>query len=73
MKVYVEVRLDEWENGSGWSSGDSCEYEVDPDCEYTRDDLVDYVDDVLRLYLDDCRSNPRRWMECRGRCIKGGT
>lgn len=62
-KKYVEVREDDWVNGSGWSAGSPCEYEVDPDCEYTRGDLVDYVDDVLRLYLDDCRSKQAE-IEC---------
>lgn len=59
-KEHVEVRLDEWENGSGWSCGDACEYDYDPDHKHTRDDLIDYVDDALRLMLDDCRSREDR-------------
>lgn len=50
---YVEVRCDEWETGSGWSSGDSCEYDYDPEHHHTRDDLIDFVDDQLRLLLDN--------------------
>lgn len=60
---HVEVRLDEWETGSGWSSGDSCEYEYDPDHKHTRDDLIDYVDDQLRLMLDDCREDRLQRLE----------
>ena len=30
-KEHVEVRLDEWETGSGWSSGEFCEYDYDPE------------------------------------------
>ena len=52
-KEHVEVRVDEWETGSGWSSGDSCEYDYDPEHQHTRDDLVDFVDDQLRLLLDN--------------------
>nr|DAU29487.1 MAG TPA: hypothetical protein [Caudoviricetes sp.] len=52
-KEHVEVRVDEWETGSGWSCGDSCEYEYDPEHQHTRDDLVDFVDDQLRLLLDN--------------------
>lgn len=52
-KEHVEVRLDEWETGSGWSSGDSCEYDYDPEHQHTCDDLVDFVDDQLRLLLDN--------------------
>lgn len=63
MKVYVEVREDDWVNGSGWNDGNSCEYDYEPEYEFTRDDLVDYVDDVLRMYLDDCRSQDAQ-IEC---------
>ena len=59
-KEHVEVRGDEWETGSGWSSGDSCEYDYDPEHQHTRDDLVDFVDDQLRLLLDGCRSREER-------------
>ena len=52
-KEHVEVRLDEWETGSGWSDGDSCEYDYDPEHHHTRDDLVDFVDGQLRLLLDN--------------------
>lgn len=52
-KEHVEVRCDEWETGSGWSGGDSCEYDYDPEHQHTRDDLVDFVDDHLRLLLDN--------------------
>lgn len=52
-KEHVEVRCDEWETGSGWSGGDSCEYDYDPEHQHTRDDLVDFVDDQLRLLLDN--------------------
>lgn len=55
-KEHVEVRCDDWDTGSGWSSGDSCEYDYDPEHHHTRDDLVDFVDDQLRLLLDGCRS-----------------
>ena len=51
-KEHVEVRCDEWETGSGWSIGDSCEYDYDPEHQHTRDDLVDFVDDQLQLLLD---------------------
>ncbi len=59
-KEHVEVRLDEWETGSGWSCGDACEYDYDPDHKHTRDDLIDFADDQLRLMLDDCRSREDR-------------
>ncbi len=59
-KEHVEVRVDEWETGSGWSSGDSCEYDYDPERHHTSDDLVDFVDDQLRLLLDGCRSREER-------------
>lgn len=60
-KEHVEVRLGEWETGSGWSSGDSCEYDYDPEHQHTRDDLIDFVDDQLRLLLDNgCRSREDR-------------
>lgn len=59
-KEHVEVRLDEWETGSGWSIGDFCEYDYDPEHQHTRDDLVDFVDDQLRLLLDGCRSRDER-------------
>ena len=52
-KEHVEVRLDEWETGSGWSDGDSCDYDYDPEHQHTRDDLADFVDDQLRLLLDN--------------------
>lgn len=52
-KEHVEVRCDEWETGSGWSCGDSCEYEYDPEHHHSRDDLVNFVDDQLRLLLDN--------------------
>ena len=52
-KEHVEVRLDEWETGSGWSDGDSCDYDYDPEHQHTRDDLTDFVDDQLRLLLDN--------------------
>lgn len=52
-KEHVEVYLGEWETGSGWSSGESCEYDYDPEHQHTRDDLVDFVDDQLRLLLDN--------------------
>ena len=55
-KERVEVRLDEWDTGYGLSSGDSCEYDYDPEHHHTLDDLVDFVDDQLRLLLDGCRS-----------------
>ena len=57
---YVEVRVYDWETGSGWSSGDSCEYDYDPEHQHTRDDLVDFVDDQLRLLLDGCGSREER-------------
>ena len=59
-KEHVEVRCDEWETGSGWSSGDSCEYDYDPEHQHTRDDLVDFVDDQLRLLMDGYRSREDR-------------
>ena len=59
-KEHVEVRVDEWETGSGWSSGDSCEYEYDPSHHHTRDDLIDYVDDQIRLMLDAYRTREGR-------------
>ena len=57
---YIEVRVDDWETGSGWIGGDSCEYDYDPEHQHTRDDLVDFVDDQLRLLLDGCRSREER-------------
>lgn len=57
---HVEVRVDDWETGSGWSGGDSCEYDYDPEHQHSRDDLVDFVDDQLRLLLDGCRSREER-------------
>ena len=57
---YIEVRVDEWETGSGWSGGDSGEYDYDPEHQHTRDDLVDFVDDQLRLLLDGYRSREER-------------
>ena len=57
---YVAVRCDEWETGSGWSSGDFCEYDYDPEHQHTRDDLVDFVDDQLRLLMDGYRSREDR-------------
>lgn len=59
-KEHVEVCLDEWETGSGWSSGDPCEYDYDPEHQHTRDDLVDFVDDQLHLLLDNCYSREER-------------
>ena len=59
-KEHVEVRCDEWETGSGWISGDSCEYDYDPEHQHTRDDLVDFVDDQLRLLMDGYRSREDR-------------
>lgn len=52
-KEHIEVRVDEWDTGSGWSVGDFCEYDYDPEHQHTRDDLVDFVDDQLRLLLDN--------------------
>ena len=57
---YIEVRVDDWETGSGWSGGDSCEYDYDPEHQHTRDDLIDFVDDQLQLLLDGCRSREER-------------
>ena len=57
---YIDVRIDEWETGSGWSSSDSCEYDYDPEHHHTRDDLVDFVDDQLRLLLDNGYSREER-------------
>lgn len=59
-KEHVEVRLDEWETSSGWSCGESCEYDSDPDHRHTRDDLIDFVDDQIRAELDGCRSREDR-------------
>lgn len=59
-KEHVEVRCDEWETGSGWSGGDSCEYDYDPEHQHTRDDLVDFVDDQLRQLLDNGYSREER-------------
>ncbi len=59
-KEHVEVRLDEWETGSGWNCGDACEYDYDPDHKHTRDDLIDFVDDQIRAELDGCRSREDR-------------
>ena len=59
-KEHVEVRCYDWETGSGWSSGDSCEYDYDPEHHHTLDDLVDFVDDQLQLLLDGCRSREER-------------
>ena len=59
-KEHVEVRCDEWETGSGWSSGDFCEYDYDPEHHHTRDDLVDFVDDQLHLLLDNGYSREER-------------
>lgn len=59
-KEHVEVRCDDWETGSGWSGGDSCEYEYDPEHQHTRDDLVDFVDDQIRACLDCYRTREGR-------------